>query len=103
VGIPKYLIPDSPQKKGRKQEKKAMQTINSGGVWFDPADLNVTEATEKYLVDVKKVVTQKGYILFLKDIEKLHRQAGIKTPVFLIYIGDYVVKAIVQRRIKNEL
>ena len=97
MGLPGYLKPDSPQKKGRKQEEKARRTINSGAVWFDPADLEVTEGNEKYLVDVKKVVTQQSFKLNLKDIEKLHRQAVLKTPVYLIYIGDYVVKAVVQR------
>ena len=95
--IPNYLKPDSPQKQGRKQEKKATQNINSGAVWFDPADLNVVETTEKYLVDVKKVVLQKSYTLNLEEIEKLHKQAKLKTPIFLIYIGNYVVKAVVQR------
>ena len=95
--IPKYLLPDSPQKQGRKQEKKATQTINSGNVWFDPRDLIVNEDNENYLVDVKTVVIQKSYKFLLKDIEKLYKQAGLKTPVFLIYIGDYVIKAIVQR------
>ena len=93
---PNYLSSDSPQKKGFKQEKKARQTISSGRMYFDPADLNVTESTEDYLIDVKKVVLQKSYQLKLEDVEKLYSQAKTKTPVFLIYIGDYVVKAIVQ-------
>lgn len=93
---PNYLNPDSPQKKGFKQESKAQKTIASGRLYFDPADLNVKENTENYLVDVKKVVTQKSYQLKLDDIEKLYSQAKTKTPVFLIYIGNYVVKAVVQ-------
>lgn len=97
MSLPKYLNPDSPSKQGRKQEKKATQQINSGAVWFSPADLKVKETTEEYLVDVKKVVTQKSYSLNLKEVEKLHKQAGLKTPVFLIYIGDYVVKAVIQK------
>lgn len=95
--IPNYLIPDSPQKKGRKQEKIATQQINSGAVWFSPGDLKVNETTEEYLIDVKKVVLQKSYQINLKDVEKLHNQAKTKTPVLLIYIGDYVIKGIIQR------
>jgi len=97
MGLPGYLNPDSPQKQGRNQEKIAKQTIDSGRVWFDPADLQATEANEDYLIDVKKVVTQKTFQLNIKDIEKLHKQALTKTPMFLIFIGDYVVKAAVQR------
>jgi len=95
--LPNYLNLDSPQKKGRKQEKKACQTINSGTVWFDKGDLKVTETDEDYLVDVKTVVTQKSFKVNLEDVKKIHRQAGVKTPVLLIYIGDYVIKGVIQR------
>jgi len=95
--IPNYLNPESPQKKGRKQEKKATQSINSGILWFDKADLKVVETDENYLVDVKTVVTQKSFKVNLEDVAKLHKQAGIKTPVLLIYIGDYVIKGVIQR------
>lgn len=95
--IPRYLNPESPQKQGRKQEKKAVQNINSGTVWFDKGDLKVNETDENYLVDVKKVVLQKSYTLTLEDVKKIHKQAGIKTPVILIYMGNYVIKGIVQR------
>ena len=98
MNLPKYLNPDSPQKKGRKQEKKACQTINSGTLWFDKGDLKVNETDEKYLVDVKTVVTQKSFKINLEDVEKLHKQAGLKTPVLLIYIGDYIIKSFIQRK-----
>lgn len=100
MGLPRYLDPESPQKQGRKQEKKATQNINSGAVWFDPGDLKVKESTENYLVDVKKVVLQKSFAINLSDIEKLHKQAKLKTPVLLIYMGDYVIKGIIQRIVK---
>ena len=95
--IPKYLRPDSPQKIGRKKEKKATQTINSGAIWFDKGDVQVKGTDENYHVDVKTVVTQKSYKVLLKDVEKIHREAGIKTPVILIYMGPYVIKSIIQR------
>jgi len=95
--IPKYLKPENPQRLGRKQEKKATQTIDSGRIWFDPADLKVKESNENYLIDVKTVVKQKSFTIKLKDVEKLHKQAGIKTPVLLIYLGNFVIKGIIQR------
>jgi len=97
MGIPSYLNPDSPQKKGRRREKKATQTINSGTLHFDPRDIKVTETDENYLVDTKDVSLQKSFKLNLDDIEKFYKQSKTKTPVYLIYIGDYVVKAIIQR------
>ena len=95
--LPNYMKEDSPQKQGRKQEKKATQHINSGAVWFDLGDLTVMETNENYHVDTKKVVLQKGFNLSLKDVDKLYNEAGSKTPMFLIYIGDYLVKAVVQK------
>jgi hypothetical protein len=97
MNLPKYLTPDSPQKKGRKQEKKACQTINSGALYFDPRDLFVTTSNEDYLVDTKKITLQKSFQFSLKDIEKFYKQSGKKTPAYLIYIGDYVVKCIIQK------
>jgi hypothetical protein len=96
--IPSYLNPDSPSKKGRKQEKIAKQTINSGTLYFDPRDLKVETSDENYLVDVKLAVIQKQITLKLEDIEKFHKQAKLKTPVYLLYIGDFVIKAIIQRK-----
>lgn len=97
MSLPNYLNPESPQKKGRKQEKKATQTINSGAVWFSPRDILVKETDETYLVDSKLVVDQHSFQLKLSDIEKFHQQAGVKTPVYLIYIGKYLIKAVIQR------
>jgi len=95
--LPNYLKPDSPQKQGRTQEKKAKQHINSGAVWFDPGDLTVTEGNLNYFVDVKKVVSQKSYKINLEDVEKIHSQAGTKIPMLMVYIGDYVIKGSIQR------
>ena len=96
--LPSYLTEETPQKKGRKQEKIARQTINSGGsCFFDKADLEVKGSDDNYRVDVKKVVLQKSYTLSLKDVEKFYRESSPQTPVYLIYIGDYCIKAIVER------
>ena len=95
--IPNYLNPKSPQKQGRMQEKKAAQTINSGSLWFSKGDLTVKETDEEYLIDVKKVVLQKGYTISLKEVDKLYKQSGKKTPVLLVYLGPYVIKGIIQR------
>jgi hypothetical protein len=96
--IPKYLTEESNAKKGRKQEKKATQQINSGTLYFSPRDLVVKETDEDYLVDTKLVVTQKSITLKLDDVEKFHRQAKLKTPVYLIYLGNFIIKAVIQRR-----
>ena len=95
--FPNYLIEKSPQVKGRKQEKIARQTINSGSTFIDKADLEVKDNDDSYRVDVKKVVLQKSYTLSLKDVEKFYRESSPQTPVYLIYIGDYCIKAIVER------
>lgn len=98
MSLPKYLNPDSPAKKGRKQEKIATQTINSGTLHFDPRDLKVNTTDEDYLVDVKLACTQKQVTIKLDDVEKFHRQAKLKTPVYLLYLGDFVIKCIIQRK-----
>lgn len=96
--IPKYLNKsDTPQVKGRKQEKIARQTVNSGAVFFDKADLEVKDSNDEYRVDVKKVTLQKSFNLSLKAIDKFYKESSPQTPVFMIYIGDYIVKAIVER------
>jgi hypothetical protein len=92
-----YLKEDSPQKKGRKQEKIARQTINSGTFFFDKGDLEVKDSDDQYRVDTKKVVLQKSYTLSLKEIEKFYHESSPQTPVYLIYIGDFCLKAIVER------
>ena len=92
-----YFTERSPQKKGRQQEKIARQTINSGTIFFDKGDLEVKDSNDSYRVDTKKVVLQKSYTLSLKDIEKFYRESSPQTPVYLIYIGDYCIKAIVER------
>lgn len=97
MAILKYLFNDSPQKQGRKHERKVRQTIASGATWFDKGDLEVKESNETYLVDTKKVVTQKTYKLSLKEIDKFYKDAGSKIPVYMIYIGDYCLKCIIQR------
>lgn len=95
--FPSYLTEKSPQVKGRKQEKIARQTLNSGAGWFDKADLEVRDDSDEYRVDVKKVVLQKSYTLSLKDVEKFYRESSPQTPVYMIYLGDYCIKAIVER------
>jgi hypothetical protein len=97
-----YLTTSSPQKQGRDQERKVRQTIASGAVWFDKGDLAVEESDESYVIDSKKVVTQKTYTFSLKEIDKFYKQVGgKKTPVYMVYIGDYCLKCLVQRVGKN--
>ena len=98
---PKYLIEESHQMKGRRQEKKAALSINSGSIWIDKGDLEVKDGNEKYHVDVKTVLKQKSYKLSLTEIDNIWNDAGTKTPVFLVYIGDYVIKCIVQKERNN--
>ena len=97
--LPSYLTKksDSPQKQGRKQEKIARQTVNSGAVFFDKGDLEIKDSNDEYRVDVKKVILQKSFQFTLKDIDKFNKQSSPQTPVYMIYIGDYVIKAIVER------
>lgn len=95
--IPKYLKTESLSKQGRNQETIARKHINSGAVWFDQYDLTVTNVDENYLIDVKKVITQKSFNISLKHIDKLYKVAIPKTPMLLIYLGNYVIKAIIQR------
>lgn len=101
--IPRYLQEVSHQKKGRLQEKKAALSINSGSVWFSKGDLTVKESDEIYHVDIKTVVKQKSFKLSLKDIDKIWNDAGVKTPVIMIYINDYIVKCIVQKNPKGTI
>lgn len=95
--LPKYLQDESFQKKGRLQEKKAALSINSGSVWFSKGDLTVKETDETYHVDVKTVVKQKSFKLSLKDVDKIWNDSGVKTPVIMVYLGDYIIKGIVQK------
>jgi len=48
---------------------------------------------------VKKAIRQKGVRLELNKIKKLFNKAidEKKIPVYLIYLGDYVLKVIVER------
>ena len=93
---PNYLNETPHQQKGRDREKKARNSINSGAVWFDPRDLQVKETDENYLVDVKDVSKQKGFRFSLADIDTFYKQAGTKTPIYLVYIGKYLIKASIQ-------
>lgn len=94
---PNYFNEKSDSKRGIEREDKACKQINSGRVWFSPRDLTVTGTDEEYLVDVKDVKKQKSYRLSLKDVERFFNQAIPKTPVYLIYMGDYIIKASIQR------
>lgn len=96
--VPDYLKEESSTKQGNKQEEIARKHINSGRVWFDENDLTVKGTNEDYEVDVKKVIKQKGYRLSLEEIDKFFKRSIPKTPIYLIYIGDYVVKASIQRK-----
>lgn len=91
--LPDYLKDKSPQKKGRNQEDKARKHINSGAVWFQKGDLS----TKDYLIDVKKV--KKSHQINLQDIKELwcHAVDDGKDLALLIYIGDFVVQAVVKR------
>ena len=86
----------SPQSKGRKQEKIARQTINSGTVFFDKADLEVKDSNDEYRVDVK-YTENKSYSFKIKDLDKFYSEASPQTPVYIIYLGKYRVKCIVEK------
>ena len=98
--LPKYLTKteDTPQVKGKKYEKIARNTINSGAVFFDKSDIEVKDSNDQYRVDTKLVTTQKGYTFSLKHIDKFYRESMPQTPVYLIDIGDYRVKCIIERK-----
>lgn len=99
MSIPKYLRKkeDSPSKKGRDQEEKARKHINSGAVFFDKYDLTAEQKDDIILIDVKR--SEKTIRLSAEKTEQLHREAMIqhKTPAYLIYLGDYVLKCIIER------
>ena len=88
-----YLKEKSASKKGRDQEDVARKHINSGAVYFDKGDLDFKDLN----IDVKNT-DKKQYIFKIKDIKKHYLDSIPKTPVFLVYIGDYVLKTYVQRR-----
>jgi len=94
--LPKYLRnKKSISKQGRDQEEKARKHINSGAVWYQPMDLD----TDECLIDVKKVIKQKQITLSKNKIKELFNAAMTehKIPCYLIYIGDYVLKVVVER------
>ena len=96
--LPKYLQKQSPQKKGRKQEKKARKHINSGAVWFDKYDLS----TKEFLIDVKR--TEKESIkLSLQKLRELYDESVNqgKTGAMLIYIGDLLLQLTIKKRPKE--
>jgi hypothetical protein len=97
--LPKYLTKpeDSPQKKGMKREITATRTIASGR-FFEKGDIKVKTSDDEYVVDTKEVVTQKSYTISLRSVDKLYKQVAPKTPVLMIYIGPYLVKAIIERQ-----
>ena len=87
-----YLKKETPQKRGRLQEEKARKHINSGAVWFDKGDLDYKD----FNIDVK-LTDKKQYTFKIKDIEKHYKDSIPKTPVFLVYLGNYVLKTFIQR------
>jgi len=96
---PKYLMKeDSISKQGFDQEEKARKHIASGKLWFDSYDLSQL-GKDKFLIDVKKVVSQSGIRLSKKNIKKLFETAmrQDKNAGYLIYIGDFVLKVMVER------
>lgn len=98
MSLPKYMQKsDSPQVKGRKQEKIARNTINSGATWFDKGDIEVKDSNDQYRVDTKKVTLQKGYTISLKAVDKFYKESCPQTPVLMIYLGGYIIKAIIQK------
>ena len=96
--LPKYLTKseDTAQVKGRKYEKIARNTINSGAVFFDKGDLEVKDGNDQYRVDTKLVTEQKGYTFSLKHIDKFYKESMPQTPVYIIKIGKYRIKCIVE-------
>jgi len=94
---PKWMNEKSPSKLGRLQEEKARKHVNSGAVWFDQYDLDIKEGDDNYLVDVKNM--KKSITLSDTSIKKLFQKAMQegKTPAYLIYMGDYTIKAVITR------
>jgi hypothetical protein len=88
---------DSPQLKGRKFEKIARNTINSGSGFMDKADLEVKDSLDGYRVDTKLVTERKNYTFSLKHIDKFYKECAPQTPVYLIRIGQYELKCIIRR------
>ena len=96
---PKYLMKeDSISKQGFNQEERARKHIASGKVWFDQYDLTQL-GEEKFLIDVKKVISQSGIRLTKKKIKKLFETAmrQNKNAGYLIYLDDFVLKVIIER------
>lgn len=103
--LPNYLNNSkSHSEKGREQEDKARKHINSGAVWFDQYDLDAkgSDGKEIFLIDVKRA--PKTITLSKNKVEKLFRQSALehKTPAYLIYIGDYVLKCVIERQPHGE-
>lgn len=94
--LPRYLREKkSISKEGRDQEEIARKHINSGAVWYDAMDLN----TQNYLIDVKKVITQKQITLNKDKIKKLFDTAMTenKIPAYLVYIDNFILKVVIER------
>lgn len=91
-----YLADSTPQVKGRKQEKIARQTINSGTFFFDKADLEVKDSNDQYRVDVK-YTERKSYSFTIKGLDKFYAEASPQTPVYIVYIGKYKIKCLVEK------
>jgi len=96
---PKYLTKeDSIPKQGFDQEEKARKHIASGKLWFDSFDLT-QNGEEKFLIDVKRVITQNGIRLSTKKIKQLFEAAvrQNKSAAYLVYIDKFVLKIIIER------
>lgn len=91
-----YLTEKTPQKKGRDQEKIARQTINSDTFFIDKADLEVKDSNDQYRVDVK-YTEKKSFSFSEEKVDKFYKESSPQTPVYLVYLGKYRLKCIVER------
>ena len=85
--LPKYMKKkDAPKKLGKKGEKQAKETLNSGATWFSKADLKY----EKCLVEVKKT-DKASFRITTQLIKKIVNEAYTvkKEPIIMIEFPEY--------------
>lgn len=90
----------SNKQKGSDFEKKVVQSINSGAIWFQKGDLR----TDDYVIEVK-YTDKKGYRVSTKILEKIWNEAleANKLPLMIVGIKDEKAKWTMKIELTKEM
>ena len=88
------------KKKGQNFENKVQKTLNSGALWFSPADLR----SDEHVIEVK-FTEQKGFRITTRMLEKLWNEAldANKLPLLVIGIEEDKQRWMLRVQIEKEI